>query len=74
MKHFQIACFFAGFLAASVAVHSQVPVSLLDDVPLSAAEPVFAPIGSAQAPTARWASTDAPLPTNAWWENFVLNI
>ncbi len=73
MKLFQIACLFAGFLAASVAVHSQVPVFLLEDVPLSSAEPVFAPIGSAQAPTARWASTDAPLPTNAWWENFVLN-
>ena len=73
MKPFQIACLVAAFLSISVAVHSQVPVSLLDDVPLSTAEPVFAPIGSAQAPTARWASTDAPLPTNASWENFVLN-
>lgn len=73
MKLFQILCLFAGFVSTRATVHSQLPVSLLDDVPLSTAAPSFAPIGSAQAPTARWASTDVPLPTNAWWENFALN-
>jgi endo-1,3(4)-beta-glucanase len=73
MKLFQILCLFAGFLSTRATVHSQLPVSLLDDVPLSTAAPSFAPIGSAQVPTARWASTGAPLPTNAWWENFALN-
>ncbi len=52
---------------------AQQPIALLDDVPLSTQAPPFALITSVQAPTARWASTDAPLPTNAWWENFVLN-
>ena len=73
MKLFQIVCLLAGFVSTRATVHSQLPVSLLDDVPLSTAAPSFAPIGSAQAPTARWASTDVPLPTNAWWENFALN-
>jgi endo-1,3(4)-beta-glucanase len=73
MKLFQIVCLFAAFLSTSATVYSQLPVSLLDDVPLSTAAPAFAPIGSAQAPTARWASTDVPLPTNVWWENFALN-
>lgn len=74
MKLRQIALFLllAGCFAFT-HTSAQTPVSLLDDVPLSVAGPVFAPIASAQPPGARWASTDAPLPTNAWWENFVLN-
>ena len=65
------AALLSGTLTASV--HAQAPIALLEDVPLSADAPPFTPISSAQAPTARWASTEAPLPTNAWWENFVLN-
>ena len=68
---------FAGLVATVVALVWALPTSaqiqLLQDEPLSTAAPTFDLIGSAQAPTARWASTDAPLPTNAWWQNFVLN-
>ncbi|MGB1122835.1 MAG: hypothetical protein ACPG08_04860, partial [Flavobacteriales bacterium] len=73
MKLFQIVCLFAGFVSTRATVHSQLSVSLLDDVPLSTAAPTFDLIGSAQAPTARWASTEGPLPTNVWWQNFSLN-
>ena len=75
MKFDQIPLAFAGLalcFASEMAV-AQVPISLLDDVPLSTDAPTFASITSVQEPTARWGSTDAPLPTNAWWENFVLN-
>ena len=75
MKHYQVSLSLVGlvFCLAYQTAFSQAPIALLDDVPLSAEAPPFAPITSVQAPTARWASTDAPLPTNAWWENFVLN-
>ncbi|MFZ8836631.1 MAG: glycosyl hydrolase [Flavobacteriales bacterium] len=52
---------------------AQTPVSLLDDVPLNTEAPSFLPISNEQSPSARWESTNAPLPTNVWWQNFSLN-
>jgi len=48
-------------------------VNLLEDVPLGTDVAPFPAVTSAQAPTARWASTSSPLPTNVWWQNLVLN-
>ena len=74
-KSFRYACMsllvvLASCLFSSVSIAQ---VSLLQNEPLGTDAPPFAGITSSQAPTARWASTDAPLPTNVWWENFVLN-
>lgn len=55
------------------SAHGQSPIDLLEDVPLSEDAPPFASIENSQTPTDRWASTDGPLPTNVWWENFALN-
>ena len=47
---------------------------LLGGEPLSGgAAPLFAPVDHPRSPTAFWADASAPLPTNAWWENFVLD-
>ena len=68
---------FAGLVATVAAMVWALPTSaqiqLLEDVPLSTAAPVFSDIINEQAPTARWASTEGPLPTNVWWQNFSLN-
>jgi len=60
-------------LLLCLAAQSQAQIQLLEDVPLSTEAPSFADIVNEQAPGARWASTDGPLPTNVWWQNFSLN-
>jgi endo-1,3(4)-beta-glucanase len=48
------------------------PVTLDLDTPFETAAPPFAAKASLLAPTALWASTTAPLPTNRSWQNLVL--
>jgi endo-1,3(4)-beta-glucanase len=48
------------------------PVALDLDTPLDSAAPPFSSRTGLRVPTALWASTTPPLPTNASWENLVL--
>lgn len=74
-KSFRYACMSLLFVLSSCLLSSVsiAQVSLLQNEPLGTDTPPFASIASDLAPTSRWANTDSPLPTNAWWENFTLN-
>jgi endo-1,3(4)-beta-glucanase len=66
------ACAAGDTCQAGACVQGCVPVALDLDTPFAADLPPFASRHGQQAPTALWASSLPPLPTNASWQNLVL--
>ena len=63
-----------GFATVLIAASGQTPVSLLGGAALSTQAPDWPSQSNSVQPSGQWAAglLDAPLPTNAWWLNFVL--
>lgn len=61
------------FSFAAWTLTSGQTIDLLNDVPFGSDAPPFTTTTSSQLPSSLWADTNQPLPTNVWWQNFVLN-
>lgn len=66
MRYFLLLC------SLVVLTTGRSQIELIGGAPLSTATPTFSFQTHGLSPTGLWSDSNAPLPTNAWWQNLVL--